>query len=138
MKLKINIIITYDNDEQETFDQIVKVYPRTHIFSHNAENKLRTKFWKQIINNIKGDVSQIVKISGRFYDDDFVMFNGGMYLFKNYLKLWFQPDQRDDFENKLVKFTAIRILELILNLILKDGMKTWRREFLLVFSLIFK
>ena len=99
---KINVIVSYDNDTQETFDMNVNVRPK----SFNASiNSLRMYYFGQIIDAIKGDKSQIVKISTRFYNEEEVFFSSDeyAYLMHNWIKVWFQEDQRDDLENALVK-----------------------------------
>ena len=99
---KINVIVSYDNDTQETFDMNVNVRPK----SFNASiNSLRMYYFGQIIDAIKGDKSQIVKISTRFYNEEKVFFSSDeyAYLMHNWIKVWFQEDQRDDLENALVK-----------------------------------
>ncbi len=99
---KINVIVSYDNFTQETFDLNVNVRPK----SFNASiSSLRMHFWGQIVDAIKGDKSQIVKISTKFYNEEEVFFGSSeyLYLMTNFLKVWFQEDQRDDFENALVK-----------------------------------
>jgi hypothetical protein len=103
MKTKVNVLVTYDDYTQDEFDCIVRISP---LIDPSKKNKLRRKFWSQIINEIEGDKTKLVKLSFRFWDEEKVLYTQWSeysYLTHNFGKLWFHPDQRDEFEESLVK-----------------------------------
>jgi hypothetical protein len=102
MKTKVNVLVTYDDYTQDELDCIVKI---RSLSDRSKENKLRKDFWGQIINQIKGDKTKLVKLSMRFWDEDKVLYSSRnyIYLMKDFGKLWFHPDQRDEFTESLVK-----------------------------------
>ena len=126
-ELSVNVIVTYEDEDskQECFDFIVEIFnpkykytliKRVNYLEYNGLYSPEKDVLSQIINllkDLKKDTDKLVKISLCYeppehlklytnsIKDDFN--NGYDFIYRTNSQYYFQPDQRDEFEEDIVK-----------------------------------
>ncbi len=103
-QVSVNVIATYENQEQEWFDTSIVIKPINKTIEQQLS--VEKKVLKQVIACLENDKSELVKLSlaytldGMKSDKDLIE-NGFGFITRTNSKYYFQPDQRGEFVQML-------------------------------------
>ena len=98
-KVSVNVIATYENQEQEWFDTTIDIKPINKTIDQQLS--VERKVLKQVIKLLEQNTDDLVKLSLAYTLDDLksdeeVKENGFGFINRTNSKYYFQPDQRDE------------------------------------------
>ena len=98
-KVGVNVIATYENQEQEWFDTTIDIKPINKTIDQQLS--VERKVLKQVIKLLEQNTDDLVKLSLAYTLDDLksdedVKENGFGFINRTNSKYYFQPDQRDE------------------------------------------
>jgi len=99
-KVSVNVIATYENQEQEWFDTTIDIKPINKTIDQQLS--VERKVLKSVIRCLEQDTDDLVKLSLAYTLDDLksdedVIENGFGFINRTNSKYYFQPDQRGEF-----------------------------------------
>ena len=99
-KVSVNVIATYENQEQEWFDTTIDIKPINKTIDQQLS--VEKKVLKSVIRCLEQDTDDLVKLSLAYTLDDLksdedVIENGFGFINRTNSKYYFQPDQRGEF-----------------------------------------
>ena len=98
-KVSVNVIATYENQEQEWFDTTIDIKPINKTIDQQLS--VERKVLKSVIKLLEQNTDDLVKLSLAYTLDDLksdedVKENGFGFINRTNSKYYFQPDQRDE------------------------------------------